>query len=413
MSFFLIGVNHETADVSVREKLAWMDQETEQKKVFSFIQSKGSGVLLSTCNRVEWYLNVPHPQDALECKRHFFPDIHETLIYEKQDMEAISHLCRVASSLDSQVVGEPQVLGQVKRAYHKAKQFEAVDPELDLIFQKSFLIAKKIRTETKIGQSFVSMSSVAIDLAKKVVGHFSDKEALVIGAGEMSTLAAKKLSTEGIGRLWIANRTYDQAVALAKIVDGYPMLMEQIYDHLEDIDIVFVCTGAQKPLITKDHVIESLGTRSKKPIMMIDISVPRNIEKNLGEIENIYVYDVDDLKGIALENEQLRKSEIEKAEKILIDHLDRFEDVTRQPQTNALIKNIKLHVEELAQMECEKISKKLHLDQDQEKILQRGMSSLAKKWVDSHIQMLKTDGIEATQALHLFSQMFSKDSDES
>ncbi|MCB0327044.1 MAG: glutamyl-tRNA reductase, partial [Bdellovibrionales bacterium] len=353
---------------------------------------------------VEWYLDLENTSKLDTCIEWFFKDIQG--LYIKKDQDVIQHLFRVTSSLNAQVVGEPQILGQVKRAYHHAKKYDAVSSHMDLLFQKSFFIAKKIRSETKIGQSFISMSSIAIDLAKKVVGHFSDKEALVIGAGEMSEIAAKKLSTDGISRLWIANRTFEQAATLAKQVNGYPMIFSQIFDHLENIDIVFVCTGARQPIITKQKILESLGARPDRPIMMVDISVPRNIEKSVGELENIYVYDVDDLTQFSLENERLRKSEIEKAEMIINNHILHLDQLFQNQDLHEIIALMDEKLEQLCLKEFEKLEKKLFLDPKQKKILEKSYKSLKKKWLDLHIQTLKSEEDLSNMAKTLFSHMF-------
>jgi glutamyl-tRNA reductase len=300
MNFHLIGVNHNTAPVEVRERLALSESRLpEVCKKLAQHPGVEEGFVLSTCNRVEL---LAHTKNGSADLRGFVRDFFQLdgneldrYLYEYREREAIQHVFRVTSSLDSMVVGEPQILGQVKEAYAVARAVGAVHSQLDSLLTRAFAVAKRVRTETAVGSSAVSVASVAVELAKKIFGSLQGKHVYLVGAGKMSELAARHLLAHGAASIFVANRTYDRAVRLAEKFNGQAIAFEQLYETCDKADIVITSTGAPHAIFRREHGEIFLSRRRNRPMFFIDIAVPRDVDPSLNKVDGIFVYDIDDL----------------------------------------------------------------------------------------------------------------------
>ncbi|HTK94110.1 MAG TPA: glutamyl-tRNA reductase, partial [Terriglobales bacterium] len=299
MNFRLIGVNHKSAPVEVREKLAIPESRLPDATArLSKYPGVEEGMILSTCNRVEVLARTTNGHTDLRgfLKEQFQADLsgYNGCLYEKDGVEAVRHLFRVAASLDSLVLGEPQILGQVKEAYATARAVGAVSSQLDALVSRSFAVAKRVRSETAVGSSAVSIASVAVELAKKIFGSLEGKAVYLVGAGKMSELAARHLIAHGAGTIFVANRTYERAAKLAEEFNGQAILFEQLYETADKADIVITSTGAPFAIFRKEHGALFLQRRKNRPMFFIDIAVPRDVDADMAKLDGIFVYDIDD-----------------------------------------------------------------------------------------------------------------------
>ncbi|KAF0144005.1 MAG: glutamyl-tRNA reductase [Nitrospirae bacterium] len=333
MNIFVVGLNHKTADVDVREKLAFNGQKLEEglMRLKTLAEIK-EAVILSTCNRVEMYTNVKDTAKAYESIKDFISEFHgldrgslEKSLYAHENLTAVRHVFRVASSLDSMVVGEPQILGQIKDAFEFALRKKTTGILLNKLMKKAISVAKRIRTETKIAENAVSISFAAVELAKKIFSDLSTKSVMLLGAGEMAELAAKHLMSSGVKEVLVANRTYETGCSLAKEFNGRAVKFEGFVHEIANTDIVICSTGASKYVLLKEQMHHVMKERRHKPVFIIDISVPRNIDPAINNIDNVYLYDVDDLQGVVDSNVQGRQKEAEKAEAIIADEIETFQ----------------------------------------------------------------------------------------
>ncbi len=333
MNIFVVGLNHKTADVDVREKLAFNGPKLEEglRKIAALSGVKET-VVLSTCNRVEIYANVSDLKKAFETVKDFIAEFHginrsalETSLYAYDSLAAVRHVFRVAASLDSMVVGEPQILGQLKDAFEFSLQKKTTGILLNKLMKKAISVAKRIRTETKIAENAVSISFAAVELAKKIFTDLSEKSFMLLGAGEMAELAAKHLMSSGVKDVIVANRTYETGCNLAKEFNGRAVKFEDFPHEMANADIVICSTGASKYVLMKEQMQKVMKDRKQKPVFIIDISVPRNIDPAINEIDNVYLYDVDDLQGVVDSNVQERRKEAEKAEGIIAEEVETFQ----------------------------------------------------------------------------------------
>lgn len=332
MNLVIVGLNHKTSPVEIREKLSFPAQTiSEPLKKLTGHYGLNEGVILSTCNRVEVLAITSDMEKGVWQIKRFLADFH-SIPLEKLDEHlyvhcgeaAVKHLLRVAAGLDSMVVGEPQILGQVKDSYSYAVEYNTAGVIVNKLYHKVFQVAKRIRTETRIGESAVSISFAAVELARKIFGDLSGKTVMLIGAGEMAELAAKHLINNGIKEIIVANRTYEKAVELVKGFGGTAIMFREFAHYLKNADIVIASTGATTFIIKPDMVQEVMRERKQKPMFYIDISVPRNIDPLVNNIDNAYVYDVDDLQGVVSSNIAERNKEAEAAERIIIEEIDNF-----------------------------------------------------------------------------------------
>ncbi len=381
----------------MRERLALHDSSPPALDLLSGLPEIEEVMFLSTCNRVEVLLASRKPQEALNAVKELWtnhsnltPDTLDKGLYVHFNDEAIRHLFRVASSLDSMVVGEPQILGQLKDAYRKASEAKVTGLVLNRLLHKAFSVAKRVRTETRIASHAVSISYAAVELAKKIFGDLSGKTAMLIGAGEMAELAAQHLKTNGVKRLIVANRTLSRAVELARELGGEPISLEEIDQALVDVDIVISSTGAPGVILTKDRVKAIMRPRRHNLLFFIDIAVPRDIDPAINDIDNVYLYDIDDLKGIVEFNKTEREKEAARAERIVEAEVIKFLSWMESLDVIPLIQHIQKKGEEIRQKELARTKKALKdLSPEQEKALDVLTRSIVQKILSDPIICLK------------------------
>src|SRR5208283_1364160 len=330
MNFIVIGVNHQTAPVEVREQFAVPEARLpEAAKCLASYPGIEEGMIISTCNRVELLARTVNGNaDVQGFMREFYgfdPEPYRKYLYEHRERDAVRHVFRVASSLDSMVVGEPQILGQVKESYSAARSVGAVGGNLERLLQSALAAAKKVRTETQIGSSSVSIASVAVDLARKIFGSLEGKRVLLVGAGKMSELAARHLMRQGAGSLLISNRTAERAVHLAKKFNGHVVRFDDLHARADEADILITSTGSPEFIFRTPHAQQFLHRRRNRPMFFIDIAVPRDVDPEINRLDGIFLYDIDDLQSVAASNLSDRAREAQRAEAILEQELARYQ----------------------------------------------------------------------------------------
>ena len=332
MHLFLLGVSHKTAPVDVRERLDFSSHNLGAAvEALATRPSAAESVVLSTCNRSEIYVASENPERAREDIVAFLSHYHSLSpesftphLFSLDDEAAAKHLFRVAAGLDSLVVGEPQILGQVKDAFETAAGRRCTGPMLSKLFHWSFGVGKRVRTETALGEGAVSISFAAVALARKIFGRLEGRRVLVIGAGEISTLTAEHLRAQGVGEMVITSRTRAQAEALADAVGGRAEPWDDFASLLGTADVVVTATGSQRPILTRAQVEATTGRHRSGPLFIIDLAVPRDVEASVGDIEQVFLYNVDDLQSIVQENLSRRTREIAHAETIVAEELLKF-----------------------------------------------------------------------------------------
>jgi glutamyl-tRNA reductase len=332
MEIIVVGLSHKSAPVDIREKVAFApDCIHEALHLVRNLDQVQEGVIVSTCNRVEVYAASRQREQGVESLVRFMSGYHEVPLealrphlYIQCGSDAVRHVFRVASSLDSMVVGEPQILGQVKDAYDLAVEGSATGLVLNRFMHKAFSAAKRVRTETRIAQSAVSVSFAAVELARKIFGTLERKSVMVIGAGEMCELAATHLVENGISDVLVTNRTLARAEALAEQFDGKAVAFDEFGRYLPEVDIVVSSTGAPHFVLGVEPMKAAMKTRKQKPMFLIDIAVPRDIDPRINGLPNVFLYDVDDLQGVVDANKKERGKEAEKAEEIVLAEVQSF-----------------------------------------------------------------------------------------
>ncbi|MBU0575831.1 MAG: glutamyl-tRNA reductase [Proteobacteria bacterium] len=334
MRLVLIGMNHKTAPLEIRERLQLScgDDARSLTELMRLPEIR-EALCLATCNRVEVLARVADGEQAVEGLREFIyrqgnleREELGRCLYVYRDREAVRHLFRVASSLDSMVMGEPQILGQLKEAYRQAVDNRATTVLLNRLLHHAFRVAKRVRTETGIAGNAVSVSYAAVELAKKIFGDLKGKKILIIGAGEMSELAVRHLIRQGAGHILIANRTYERAKELAETLQGVPLAFDRIPEALPEIDIVITSTGAPGYVVSAEMVASALRRRRNRLLFLIDIAVPRDIDPAAGDIENVYLYNIDHLQDMVDSNKEVRRMEAMKAEEIIAEEIAVYEE---------------------------------------------------------------------------------------
>jgi glutamyl-tRNA reductase len=414
MNLQLLGVNHKTAPVEVRERLAIPEPQLPDalQKLMS-VPGVSEGLILSTCNRVEILAGTVNGSTDLRyfLKQYFNvdPAPFEPHLYELQQEEAIRHLFRVASSLDSMVVGEPQILGQVKEAYATARAAGAVQSYLDLLLTRAFAVAKRVRTETAVGSSSVSVASVAVALAGKIFGSLQGKHVCLVGAGKMSELAARHLVAQGAGPVFVANRTYERARALAERFGGQAIRFDDLHEHCERADIVITSTGAPVTIFKREHGERFLSRRKNRPMFFIDIAVPRDVDPEMNKLDGIFVYDIDDLQEAVSSHVQDRKKEAEHAESIIENEVERFQFRLKTLHVVPTIVSLQDQFETIRQAELDRVRGRLgKLTPDQEKAVEALSHGIVSKILHTPIRSLKTAaaGPEITTLVESFRKIF-------
>ncbi len=401
MNIVVVGLSHKTATVKIREKVAFSPNNIE-KPLRELITLDGiiEGVIVSTCNRVEIYATTRDIAGGIARIKRFMAEYHhltfediEPHLYSYHAEDAIRHVFRVASSLDSMVVGEPQILGQIKTSYGYAAEFKSSGIILNRFLHKAFSVAKRVRTETRIATAAVSVAFAAVELAKKVLGDLSDKTVMLIGAGEMCELAAKHFVNSGAKGVMVTNRTFERAERLAQEFGGVAVPFESFLEQLHLADIVLSSTGAPHCIIVPKDVEEVVKRRRFKPIFFIDIAVPRDIDPKVDGVESAYLFTVDDLQEIVQANLAQRSLEAEKAEEIINQEIVQFHKWLSTLEVTPTIVSLRNHFDEIRRAELEKtISGWKDLPPDAEKRLETLTLAIMNKLLHSPTTLLKQTG---------------------
>ena len=406
----LLGLNHKTASVDVRECIAFTADETDQALVMlRDTPAIGESVLFSTCNRIELLMAVDKHDEAVAAAKQFISQFKKVplsqfdhSLYEYVGDDAVRHTFQVAASLDSMVLGEPQILGQMKEAYRKATLEHTSGVILNKLLHRTFFIAKKIRTETGIGDHAVSISYAAIELGKKIFGDLDGKRVMLIGAGEMAELAVEHLIRNRAGEITVANRTFERGVELADRFSGKAIKFEEIIDGINDVDIIISSTGATDYVLKKSQIKQAMKNRRNRRLFFIDIAVPRDIDPAINRINNAYVYDIDDLKGIVDENIEDRQREAVKAQRIVDEAVIGFRRWYDTLEVVPTIVSLRGKVENLARQELEKTLGTLtHLSENDRQAIERMAGALVNKILHEPTNFLKKDGCRGNKAVSL------------
>jgi len=406
----LLGLNHKTAPVDVRECIAFTAEETDRAlEMLRGNPTIGESVLFSTCNRIELLMAVDERDAAVRIAKAFIAEFKkvplsqfENALYQYVGDEAVRHTMQVAASLDSMVVGEPQILGQMKEAYRKATVEKTSGVILNKLLHRTFMVAKKVRTETGIGDHAVSISYAAIELGKKIFGDLEGKRVMLIGAGEMAELAVDHLIRNRAGRITVANRTFSRGVELANRFRGKAIKFEEIIDCISDVDIVISSTGAPEYVLQKNQIKAAMKSRRNRSLFFIDIAVPRDIDPDINRINNAYVYDIDDLKGIVDENIDDRNREAVKAHRIIDEAVIGFHQWVDTLKVVPTIVSLRGKVETMARQELEKTLVSLnHLSESDKRTIQRMTGALVNKILHEPTDYLKKDGCRGNKSVAL------------
>jgi glutamyl-tRNA reductase len=400
MHILVLGLNHKTSPLNIREKF----YIPEEKMDFLISELKKEGlkeiVILSTCNRTEFYVFSENPGRDLEVLKDSLVGLLKVeegwikeYMYVLLDEDGFRHLLMVASGLDSMVVGEPQILGQVKEAYRIATFNNSTGFLSNKIFHKAFQVAKRVRTETKVGYNPLSISSMAVEMAKRIFGNLSQKKVMAVGAGEMAKIALKNLKKEGIEKVYVVNRTFANAKKLAEEIVGEARPFSDIERLLLEVDLVLTSTGAEDFVIKKDDVVKAMRQRKFKPLFIIDIAVPRDVEPSANDIENVYLYNIDDLKELSHKHLIDRLKEAEKAKEIVETEVKKLPALLRQIDTKPLIMHMIDHAERIRKAELKKmLSKMKNIDDSTYRSLDQLTRSLVNKIIHPHIELVKKEG---------------------
>ena len=388
VNLILVGVNHKTTPVEIREKLAFTKGKIEESidRLLNYPDII-EHTILSTCNRVEIYARANCHDSAIKSVKQFICDFHELSSVELEDHfysykneEAVEHLFRVSSSLDSMILGEAQILGQVKDAYSLARDLRSTGLVLNQLFEKAFNIAKKVREETGIAERSVSISSAAVELAQKIFDDLENHTVMLVGTGEMAELAAKHLISYGVKTVYVTSRTYERAANLARTLNGSALDFEAFKNELHRADIVITSTSASSFIIKKEMVEKAIQERKNKPIFFIDIAVPRDIEPDVNDLENVYLYDIDDLHVVVSANMKEREKEAENAMNLISHEVTKFNNWIGSLDAVPTIIEIRKKAENIRKQEIERTLKKLpHVSEDDKQLLRQMSSSIINK----------------------------------
>jgi glutamyl-tRNA reductase len=395
MTLALIGVNHKTAPIELRERIAISrDDLPEMTHALAAERGVAECMILSTCNRVEILAAVESPETDIAgfLNRQFGldPAMLAPHIYKHFGQDAVRHLFRVAASLDSMVVGEPQILGQVKEAYGVARTAGAVGSQLEHLLQSAFAAAKRVRTETEIGANSVSIASVAVDLARKIFGSLQGRTIFLVGAGKMSELAARHLVQQGAGAILVTNRTQERARALAEPFNGRVIPFEKLHDAASEADIVISSTGAPHPIFRREHGQTFMHRRRNRPMFFIDIAVPRDVDPAVNQIEGIFVYDIDDLQQVAAAHIAERGRQAGDAESMIAAEVERFHQRRRAVNVAPAIVSLQQQAEEIRLNELKRMHARLGtLNPEQLAAVEALTRGLVNKFLHPPMQALK------------------------
>jgi len=423
VKILLIGMNHTTAPVEHRERFAAGDPQPALRKLVDDAEID-EAVLVSTCNRVDLVVVTRHLEEARHRIRRFFVQdlaagdpgaaVFDDVAYEHVDLDAVRQVFRIASSIDSMVMGEPQILGQLKDAYRDAVEWRACGPILSRLFQRAFSAAKRVKNETRVAQRPVSVARVAVELARQIFERLEDKRALLVGAGEMIELALASLQREGLADIHVANRTPAHARDLADRFGASAHGLEELDTLLPRADVVLTCIGSREPLLTRGRMQTALRSRRNRPVFVIDIGVPRNVEPEVNELDGAFLYDLDDLQSVASSNAAERRRDGERAERIVLEEQQRFAGWLAALQAVPAIKHLRARAEAIRQAEHERFLERLGLDERQRDGVEQLTRALVNKLLHAPVARLRaeTEEAEALAAREAARTLFALDDPE-
>ncbi|WP_457567547.1 glutamyl-tRNA reductase [Desulfurobacterium sp.] len=409
----LAGMNHKTAPVEIRERFALKDEKLERTILeFNSLPPVDECMILSTCNRVEFYF-VSRSDNPFSQVKNFLSKISdlsekeiEQHLYFKKQEEAIKHGFRVAASLDSMILGEPQIIGQFKDAFTKAREMGTAGVVINRFCETALKVSKRVRTETAIARNAVSISFAAVELAKKIFGYLSDKNVAIIGAGEMAELAVKHLINTGVNRVFVVNRTLERAEKLAKEFGGKAFKLEDIESVLAASDIVISSTGAPDYVITKEMIENVERKRNGKPLFLIDIAVPRDIDPAIDGIENVYLFDIDNLKEVVEANLEERRRAAKEAEKIIEGCVHRFIHWLKEHEVAPLIAELKQKAERIRKEELKKRLPRMNLTKEQEEQVDYLTQIIINKLLHTPITTFRQKAPDEKTYIKVFKEIF-------
>ncbi|NNG01552.1 MAG: glutamyl-tRNA reductase [Desulfobacteraceae bacterium] len=406
----LLGLNHTTAPVELRECLAFTTDDTERAVVqLADNPAVEEVVLFSTCNRIEVLLVAKDPGKAVELSKSFLSEFKQVPVndfniatYVHCGDEAVGHVFRVAASLDSMMLGEPQILGQIKEAYRTASEKRTSGVILNRLMHRAFFTAKRIRNETGIGDNAVSISYAAVQLGRKIFGTLENKAVLLLGAGEMAELAVEHLVRHHVGRVFVANRTFERGVTLAAKYKGQAIRFEEVKEHLSQVDIIISSTGATDFVIRRDDIKAVRRRRRNRSLFFIDIAVPRDIDPDINRLENAYVYDIDDLQGVIDENIEDRQREAVKAQRIVDEAVIRFRRWHDSLDVVPTIVALRDKVSGIAAVEVDKRIKSMdHLSAADHDAIRNMVNAMVNKILHDPTQFLKKGSCQGDKSIPL------------
>lgn len=396
MTIFALGINHKTAPVALREQVAFAPEQLSDALLdLAAKTAVTDAVIVSTCNRTELYFNGSSEQSeqVIAWLAEFHRVNRQELashLYLHGAEKAATHLMRVACGLDSLVLGEPQILGQVKQAYSQARQLGTIQPVFERLFQKTFSVAKQVRTDTEIGASAVSVAFAAVTLARQIFGRLDSVKVLLIGAGETIELVAKHLLEQGASNMTVANRSYERAAALAGQFDGHVVSLAQVPQALVDADVVISSTASTLPIVGKGMVEQALKKRRHKPMLLVDLAVPRDIEAQVAELDDAYLYTVDDLQNIVTQNLQNRQQAAAEAEAIIATGVVEFSQWLTQQENIDWVRDYRDRCEQVRQELTQRALNQIASGQDAEKVLMELSVKLSNRLMHAPTRTLRT-----------------------
>ncbi len=398
MEIILIGINYRTAPVEVREKFSIPRDEIEGfLDELTSLPGVQEGLVLSTCNRMEILYVSNFETDNINNVEYLLAKTGEMtlgelnpFLYRHRGLNAVRHLFQVASSLDSMIIGEPQILGQVKEAYRQAVMNKKTKLVLNKLLHRSFSVAKRVRTETKIAHQAVSVSFAAVELAQKILGDLEQKRILLVGAGDMCELAARHFLCQGVREIWVTNRTLARAEELARDFQGKAIPFAEFPQYLREVDIVLTSTGSSHYIIEKNQVSEAIRRRKNRPMFFIDIAVPRDVDPAIHEIDNVYLYNIDDLEGVVESNREERKNEVQKAERIIDQGMRDFNRWLKNLEVVPTILALRQRMENICKQEMEKTFPRLQgISEEERQNLELMTQAIISKILHRPITLLK------------------------
>lgn len=418
MHIIAVGLNYRTAPVEVREQFTFAESELpEALRQLMDTKSIMECVIVATCNRTELYAVVDRHQICGHYIRSFMEkwfklprERFTNHLYMYEDEKAIEHLFRVTSGLDSMVIGETQILGQVKDAFLLAQARKTTGTVFNMLFKQAVTMAKRAHSETMIGETAVSVSYAAVELGKRIFGHFGKKTVMVIGAGETGELTAKHLYANGAERVIVVNRTFERAAQLADKFNGVPCSMEEAYRKLHEADIIISSTGAEGYVITRSHMLAAMERRKSKPLFMIDIAVPRDLDPGIASIENVFLYDIDDLEGIVESNLEQRRREAAKIETMIAQEMELFAQWYRTLGVVPLIRALQTKASDIHEETMASLRNKLpDLDEHEMKVIRKLTKSIMNQMMQDPILRIKEMAGEkkAEEAMDMFVKLFA------